>query len=132
VNNQAKPRIMSRIMPRIMLIDDEPGVIFALKLMLEALECEVLPFSQGKLALETLKTDQRFDFILCDLRMPELDGFDVLTAVKSLNSNIPFILISGHATAEDIERGKALGISSFLGKPFSAQDLKEILSKILI
>ncbi len=119
MNNSAKQRIL--------LIDDEPGVIFALRLMLETLGCAVVSFEAAKPALEVLREDREFDYILCDLRMPEIDGFEALTEVKKITPDIPFILISGHATEDDIKEGTTLGISGFLGKPFSADELKKIL-----
>lgn len=110
-----------------MLIDDEPGVIFALKLMLEALNCEVSPFEKGLEAINFLKSESNFSYILCDLRMPELDGFEVLRLVKEIAPEIPFILISGHATSEDVAIAKGLGSAGFLGKPFTVDQLKGAL-----
>ncbi|MDZ4787134.1 MAG: response regulator [bacterium] len=114
---------------RIMLIDDEPGVIFALKLMLEALGAEVNTFSEGLSALEALKIDSAYDFILCDLRMPEIDGFAVLKAVKNIYPSLYFILISGHASNEDILKAEALGMDRFLAKPFSGEEITALINE---
>lgn len=110
-----------------MLIDDEPGVLLALKLMLGAMGGDVETFSGGANALAKLKSGTLYDYILCDLRMPEIDGFGVLTAVRKLSSTIPFILISGHATDADVTHAKTLGMTAFLAKPFNPDEVKKLI-----
>src|SRR5262245_32796625 len=113
--------------PHIMLIDDEPGVLTALKLMLGALGASVETFPGGAEALEVLRGDTHFDFILCDLRMPDLDGIEVLQEAKKIRPALPFVLISGHATNADIDRARELGSFGFLGKPFAPEAVCELL-----
>lgn len=114
--------------PKVILIDDEAGILLALKLMLGAMGAEVETFNGGKAGIERALNGAPYDYILCDLRMPEIDGFAVLKAIREVNLGVPFILISGHATAEDVAQAKALGMTSFLGKPFQPEEIKKALN----
>lgn len=113
--------------PRIILIDDEPGVLLALKLMLGAMGAEVEAFSSGQAGIERALNGAPYDFIVSDLRMPEIDGLGVLKAVRAAQIATPFILVSGHATEEDVNIAKSLGMTDFLGKPFQPDEIKQVL-----
>jgi CheY-like chemotaxis protein len=116
------------------LIDDEPGVLRALSLVLQALKCAVKPCNkpgEGVTSLaESLVTGESWDAILCDLRMPGMSGLDVLSAVRATGSRIPFILMSGHATTADIDESAALGADGFLPKPFSPGQLAGEIARL--
>jgi len=113
--------------PRVILIDDEPGVLLALKLMLGAMGAEVEAFGSGQAGLARALNGSPYDFIMCDLRMPEIDGFGVLKAVRAAHITTPFILVSGHATEDDVTLAKSLGMTDFLGKPFQPDEIKQLL-----
>ena len=109
----------------ILLIDDEPSVLCALRLLLTAFghsvnECSGADIAQGKLA-EGAKPD----LILCDLKMPRMDGIQFLEIVRAQYPHLPFVLMSAHALSDEIDRAKRLGVSGFLGKPFTPDQLKE-------
>lgn len=114
---------------KIMLIDDEHSVLFALRLLLEALKFDVLPYSSGQEAIESLVQGAKPDYIICDLRMPDLGGIEVLTLAKSHAPSIPRILMSAHATSEEIEAAQSIGLHGFLGKPFTVEELKQVLNE---
>ena len=120
VNEQTKPLIV--------LIDDEPSVLLALKLLLGALGFQVREFSKPREAVSYLEEGGACDYILSDLRMPELDGIGVLQETRKTRPELPFILISGHATAEDIKRAHSLGASGFIGKPFTPDQLNAAIA----
>ena len=111
----------------VVLIDDEPSVLTALKLLMTAIGFNVREFLKPLEAVAYLKGGGACDIIFCDLRMPELDGIGVLKEVKASRPELGFVLISGHATSEDVEHAKRLGVSAFLGKPFTPQQLKEMV-----
>jgi two-component system C4-dicarboxylate transport response regulator DctD len=117
---------------KFILIDDDAGVVLALKLLLETSGFSVEAFTKPELALAHL--DQLADhsgiLILCDLRMPILSGLDVLSHCSEKHPNTPIIMMSGHAEEEEIIQAMELGAKTFLSKPFSPQDVQEAL-KIL-
>jgi CheY-like chemotaxis protein len=116
----------------ILLIDDEPNVLLALKLLLEAIGHKVQEFNNPEEAVAFLgdNPQAKLDLILCDLRMPGLNGLQVLSASQDLRKDIPFILISGHAVDREIQKAYSLGASGFLGKPFTPDQLKDLLAEL--
>ncbi|MCB0338799.1 MAG: response regulator [Bdellovibrionales bacterium] len=113
---------------RVLMIDDEPSVLFALKLLMEALGYEVTTADSGADGLEILSTaTESFDYVLCDLKMPNLNGLEVLSRVREISPSTPFVLMSAHATQGEIQQAQALGISGFLGKPFTPDEIKKLI-----
>lgn len=116
---------------KLILVDDEAGILRALALILSSLKCEVSAFGSPVQALEHLDTGAVPDAIISDLRMPEMSGIEFLQALRSRGSTIPFVLMSGHATAEDVDMARRAGITAFLGKPFPPQELLKVLTTLL-
>lgn len=115
-------------MTTILVIDDE---LKALDLILEILEYEgyeVLRAKNGTTGLRLIN-EQMPDMILCDVRMPDIDGFAVLKAIKEkpLTRAIPFILISGFDDMALIQRSEELGAFHYLIKPILIHDLLPII-----
>lgn len=120
---------------KLLLIDDEKGVVKALSMLLKAVGYEAEPFDKpaealGYLATQSANGTLEIDLVLSDLRMPELDGIEVLQEIKSKYPGLPFVLMSGHASLEDQQRAFSLGADGFLPKPFSPDALHEIIGQI--
>lgn len=116
------------IKKKIMLIDDEESVLLALRLLMEALGYSVKTCSRGKEALIVLREEAEFDYILCDLKMPEMNGLETLQKIKEIRPEVKRVLISAHATTEEVEQARQIGIFGFLGKPFTVEELKDLLA----
>ena len=114
----------------VVLIDDEKGVLLALKLVLGAMGHLVKDFNHPVEAVEYIKSGEHIDLVICDLRMPGLNGLEVLAEVRAFAPKLPFLLISGHAEEDDIKRAKELGSTGFVGKPFSPDELAPFLNEI--
>ena len=111
---------------RVFLIDDEPGVLKALAMVLQAFGGTVHAFPKAEEALLALKattTDSFPHIIVSDLRMPGLSGIELLTSLRGLGVVAPFILMSGHATVTDIEEAAEAGVDGYVPKPFSPPQL---------
>jgi len=90
----------------------------------------VYDFTSPKQALQFVKESNDYDFILSDIKMPELSGIQVLEQVRTFSPTIPFILMSGHARGPEVDLAMQMGASGFLSKPFSPDDLTDIISGI--
>jgi len=106
-----------------MLIDDEPGVLRALSLLLRAFGYSVEAFSSPTEAIDYLRSPNSIELVLSDLRMPELSGEEVLRQIRAEFGPLPVIIMSGHATDGDIVRLKSAGLSAFVPKPFTPAQL---------
>ena len=115
---------------RVVLIDDDDGVLFALKLLCETIDLEVTDFSDPALAVKHLSKLPVHDLIICDLNMPVLNGLEVLRISRELFPTIPFVVMSGHATSKDKDMVMNSGGNGMLLKPFSPCDLKILLQDL--
>jgi signal transduction histidine kinase len=117
-------------MAKILVIEDEAGIRNNLLELLEENDFEVIEAEDGSVGIK-LATEQLPDLILCDVMMPQLDGYGVLTALRSnpATQTIPFIFLTAKAGKEALRQGMNLGSDDYLTKPFTA---KELLSAIAV
>jgi DNA-binding NtrC family response regulator len=108
---------------RLVLIDDDDGVLRALSMVLRAMKFEVETFNSPQSAIEYATTTAAVDLVVSDLRMPGLTGEDVVRRLKSRRSSLPVVIMSGHATSNDVARLRAIGMSAFISKPFTPDQL---------
>jgi len=108
--------------PRVMIIDDEERFRTTLRKTLVLKGLEVTAFGSALEALEALK-EQGADVVLLDLRMPEMDGINVLKAIKSLDPHIEVIVLTGHASVDAAQEIIKLGAFDYLLKPCPTDEL---------
>jgi two-component system nitrogen regulation response regulator NtrX len=107
---------------RILVIDDEPDIRKTLKMTLEYEGYEILTASNGNEGLE-LARGERPDAILLDIKMPGLDGLEVLERLKVIGADASIIIISGHGDISDAVKATKLGAFDFLEKPLEQERL---------
>jgi CheY-like chemotaxis protein len=114
----------------VVVVDDDAGVLRALTLLLQAFHWSVVPFSFPEQAVNYLRQNPAPDLILSDLRMPAMNGLELLASVRDITLSVPFVLMSGHATQQETEVGRNLGMNGFLSKPFTPHQLQELLQNV--
>ncbi len=119
----------------ILIVDDSSSIRRLLKKVLElsGIELgEVLEASNGVEALEVLKREW-VDFILCDIHMPKMDGIQFLRELKrdEILSRIPVIMVSTEGREEIVQEVKALGIRAYVKKPFSPEEIREVIENLV-
>jgi two-component system response regulator GlrR len=122
---------MSAKQLRLVLIDDDPGVLRALGLVLSAMQYSVTSFSSPNEALSYLKGRPEVDLVVTDLRMPELSGAELLDEIRRFTANLPVIVMSGHAAASEVQDLNRKGADGFIPKPFSPQQLVSAVHKAM-
>ena len=110
-------------MPRILVIDDERSIRNTLKEILEYEKFEVEMAEDGLQGLESLNS-MKFDAVLCDIKMPKMDGMEVLTNILNDYSDIPVVMISGHGDIDTAVDAIKKGAFDFIQKPL---DLNRLL-----
>ncbi|MCH2224195.1 MAG: sigma-54 dependent transcriptional regulator [Crocinitomicaceae bacterium] len=113
-------------MGKILVIDDERAIRRALREILEFEEFEVDEAENGKEGLDKAKAGE-YDIIFCDIKMPELDGMEVLDGLLKAKVDSPVIMISGHGNIETAVQAIKKGAFDFIEKPL---DLNRILVTI--
>jgi CheY-like chemotaxis protein len=116
-------------MARILVIDDETPIRENLVRFLALEGHQVLQAVDGRAGLEAIRIHKP-DFILCDVMMPQLDGFQVLEATQSdpTLKDIPFVFLSASAEPEKLEAALKQGASGYVTKPFNLANLRQLLS----
>ena len=110
-------------MSKVLIIDDERPIRNSLKEILEYEKLKVSEATNGIEGLEAIKKSD-FDLILCDIKMPEMDGIELLTKIQELKPEIPVIMISGHGNVETAVDSLKKGAYDFIEKPI---DLNRLL-----
>ncbi len=101
---------------KILVIDDEVYIRDSVIGFLEDFGFEVIDAENGKIGLERFENENP-DLVLCDLRMPEMDGLEVLASVTEKNSKIPIIIVSGAGNISDTVEALRLGAWDYIIKP---------------
>jgi len=111
-------------MKKILVIEDEPEMCRNLTTVLRLEKFHPLPAENGRVGLELAKKE-RPDLILCDVMMPELDGYGVIAALRAdaETVTIPFIFLTAKGEKPDIRAGMNLGADDYLTKPVAKADL---------
>ena len=115
-------------MAKILLIEDEAAIRRVLIKILteENSTYEVEEASDGLEGVEKIK-DQEFDLVLCDIKMPKMDGVEVLEAIKKLRPEIPVVMISGHGELDTAVTTMRMGAFDYISKP---PDLNRLLNTV--
>lgn len=110
-------------MPKILIIDDEAAIRGALKEILEYESFEVAEAEDGLAGLKMAEKDN-FDLIFCDVKMPKMDGIEVLEKLKEKEIESPVVIITGHGSVETAVEALKKGAYDFIQKPL---DLNRVL-----
>lgn len=119
-------------MQKILIIEDEKHILLTLKMFFRAYDVEVIVAEDGiegaNLAFETMP-----DIILLDILLPKMDGYMVCEILKKdiKTKHIPIIFMSAKNQQEDLKKAFDAGANEYLIKPFTIDDIKEIIKKYL-
>ncbi len=116
---------------KILVVDDEPEALENCRRILRRLRFDCVTESDPRRALALLERE-RPELVLTDLRMPALDGLDVLTAAKRLDPRVQVVLMTAYATVQTAVSSMREGAFDFLTKPFSSTELEEVVRRALV
>jgi DNA-binding NtrC family response regulator len=115
-------------MSKILVIEDEAAIRRVLVKILseESVKYQVEEAEDGLIGIEKIKNDD-YDLVLCDIKMPKMDGVEVLEAIKKIKPEIPIIMISGHGDLDTAVNTMRLGAFDYISKP---PDLNRLLNTV--
>lgn len=113
---------------QVLLLDDEPIVGKRLQPALAKIGCEVEVFQDPIAALSRIH-QKTFDIVVTDIRMDEMDGMQVLEAVRKSSPRTRVIMITGYAMIALAREAMEKGAFDFIAKPFKPDDLREVIAK---
>jgi two-component system KDP operon response regulator KdpE len=108
-------------MTRVLIVDDEPQILRALRINLTARQYDVVTASDGSQALRSA-TDDRPDLIVLDLGLPDIDGAEVIRSLRTW-SPVPIVVLSGRAGSRDKVDALDAGADDYVTKPFNIDEL---------
>jgi DNA-binding NtrC family response regulator len=116
---------------RVLVVDDEPSVLLTYKMILEQEGYQVTSAATSKEAYVALNDEPEFELVLCDFSLEQQHtGFEVIEAVKKLNSETPCVLLTGYANMETAQEAKRRGIH-VLFKPIEIEEFLQTTSTLL-
>jgi DNA-binding NtrC family response regulator len=116
----------------ILVVDDHPAVLQSMQMMLRVKGFTTLTAGGGAEAVSLLQQNLgKVGIVITDLMMPGMDGRDTIRALRGLDANLQFIVISGAASPEEVSELYAMGVVEFLAKPFGLTEMIRALEKAI-
>lgn len=113
----------------IAIVDDEQDILDTLERFLRRSEkFEIVTFSNPKTALESVKQG-KFDLVLLDIMMPQMNGLDFLDEIKKTNPNQKIIMMTAYSTVDKVVQANKTGATDYVTKPFVS--LRDVENKVL-
>ncbi len=113
---------------RILIVDDEEELVSSIVERLELREIDATGATRGEEALQRL-AEETYDVVLVDLKMPGMDGLEVVAEIKRRTPGQKVVMLTGHGSAAHAERGMELGAFAYLMKPIKLDALLEVLQR---
>ncbi len=120
-------------MARILVIDDEEPIQFAVQIMLQKENHEILTASNGEIGLELLRNEP-FDLVITDILMPEKGGIEVIAEIQKTKPEVKIIAMSAGGARGDLnflEHAQLLGAEAVLQKPFEREEILDLVKEVL-
>jgi signal transduction histidine kinase len=115
---------------KILIVDDARDNLVLLEMFLRGSESILTLASNGLEACELCKT-QVFDMILMDIQMPKMDGHEATRAIRSMGQTMPIIALTAHGTKNEHEKSRLAGFDESITKPFSQENLLQVINSFL-
>ena len=103
---------------QLLVVDDEPNMLRLLKTILVDKTGYEVTTTNNPLEVSKLLQEGRYDLVITDLKMPLVDGMDLIDIIKKINHNLPSIIITAYGTIETAEEAIQKGAYDFITKPF--------------
>jgi DNA-binding NtrC family response regulator len=124
------PDVESKEKLSILIVDDEPSVGDALRLVLESNGYEVVLVTKGQDGIEQVRK-RSFGFSIIDLYLTDISGFQLITDLLAVQPQIPILLITAHGSPQVCDEAKRLGAIGALAKPFAPAEILKVINSHL-
>ena len=113
---------------KLLIIDDEKSIVESLTRALQGMEMDILTSNDPEQALDMIKA-QEPHVVISDLKMPKMDGLELLGKIKQFNPNVQVIMITGHGTIDEAVTAMKKGAYDFIPKPFNKQEIIAVVNR---
>lgn len=117
---------------KILLVDDEPNILLSLDFLMRKNGYKVFMARNGQEALQSLE-ENRPDLVILDIMMPDVDGYQICTTIKTTNKykGTKVIFLSAKSKESDVAKGLEMGADAYITKPFVNKNLLEKVKELL-
>src|SRR5882672_7312746 len=115
---------------QILVVDDEPNLRRVLSAQLERDGYDVHTAEDGEQALSILK-EHHIDLVITDLRMPRIDGMELLRRAQKIDAELPVVMITAHGTVDNAVEALKTGAFDYITKPFDQSEVRAVVRKAL-
>src|SRR3989338_9718110 len=119
---------MSKKVSKVLVVDDEEGIRESLKLILGD-HYDIILTDSGEQALRLVEGDPAIALVLMDIKMPKVDGLDVLKEMKSKRPGLKVIMVTGYKAVETAGEAARLGAVGYIVKPFKSNEILSTVQK---
>lgn len=119
---------MTDLIKKILICDDEEGIRESLKLILGN-HYDLVLTDSGEQCLECLDNDKTIELVLLDIKMPRINGLEILKAVKEKHPEVKVIIVTGYKSFETAAEASSLGSSGYIVKPFKSDEILKTVEK---
>ena len=113
---------MSKKVSKVLVVDDEEGIRESLKLILGD-HYDIILTDSGEQALRLVEGDPAIALVLMDIKMPKVDGLDVLKEMRAKRPNLNGVMVTGYKAVETAGEAARLGASGYIIKPFKSDEI---------
>ncbi|MCK4596781.1 sigma-54-dependent Fis family transcriptional regulator [bacterium] len=115
---------------KLLVVDDNPKVVWMLREGLGEDEYEIIDAPNGKVGIQKM-IDEQPQVIILDIKLPGMDGMEVLERVRSINRRVEIVMLSGYGETKQIVRAMKLGAADFISKPFDVEEVEIVIRSVL-
>ncbi|HBF09537.1 MAG TPA: response regulator [Gammaproteobacteria bacterium] len=118
-------------MAKILAVDDSPSIRRMVELTLDDEDHDVTTATDGQFGFEEAKKDQ-YDLVITDINMPNMSGYELIQALRALPEyqNIPIVCLTTESGDEQKAKGRAVGATGWITKPFSPEKLLSVVDRL--
>lgn len=114
----------------ILLIDDDEWIRDAMRIFFETEGCQIAAFETAEEAREMIQR-QDYDIVICDYKLPGMDGLDFFKEVRQAKPDALTVLITAYKTADLVSEAKKIGVHAFIAKPFNSETIEAALGHVI-
>ncbi len=115
-------------MPKILIIDDEPGILYSLTAALESADTAVVTAPTAKLGLAAVAREKP-DAVILDVRLPDMSGLDAFARIRELDPRLPVVVVTAHGSTDTAIEATKRGAFEYLLKPVDLHQLDEVIGR---
>lgn len=116
---------------RILIVDDQINTLKVLGAILQDEKYEILKAESAAKALGIIEGDKGIDVVLADLKLPGMDGLELYRKIRTVDRNIPFVIMTAHGSIQSAVEAMKEGVTNYLIKPLNYEELSIVLQRAI-